>query len=185
MSEESTDDDTTNTEASADTAPAEQPDQEPAESQPEAPDTGTDWKAEADKWKAMARKHENRHLDALGLQPGELDTLRQQSTELDSLREQVTSRDSQITTAQQSLAAERLHTRLARAGVPTEDATAVIEHIDPSRLMEDGTPSESAIDAVAASLSRSVARGVDEDQGQSSPGPAVSADQWLRQKARK
>lgn len=182
-----------NTELSADTAPSQQPEHAATE---ESPDTGetedTDWQAEADKWKSLARKHENRHLDALGLEPGELDTLRQrssqldeQSTQLDQLREQVTSRDSQLVTAQQTLAAEKLHTRLARAGVPSDDAQAVIEHIDPSRLIEDGTPSETAIESVAASLSRSVARGVDEDQGQASASPAIAADQWLRKKARK
>jgi hypothetical protein len=35
-----------------------------------------DWKEEATKWKGLARKHEGRHLDALGLKPGELDQLR-------------------------------------------------------------------------------------------------------------
>lgn len=194
MSEETPDENTNNdenTEAAPDTA-GQQPQPE-ASTQDDAPDTGeTDWQAEADKWKSLARKHEKRHMDALGLEPGELDTLRQragqldeQSGQLEQLREQVTSRDSQLATAQHTLAAEKLHTRLARAGVPNEDAVAVIEHIDPSRLIEDGAPSETAIESVAASLSRSVARGVDEDQGQTSPSPATSADQWLRQKARK
>jgi len=45
-----------------------------AQQQPEA----TDWEAEAAKWQAMARKHEKRHLDALGFKSkDEIDHLRE------------------------------------------------------------------------------------------------------------
>jgi hypothetical protein len=45
-----------------------------AQQQPET----TDWEAEAAKWQAMARKHEKRHLDALGFKSkDEIDQLRQ------------------------------------------------------------------------------------------------------------
>lgn len=148
-----------------------QPEPEPAESA----DTGestegdeTDWKAEVDKWKALARKHEENA----------------QKVEKDR-DERVSSHENALTEAHNALASERLHTKLARAGMPEEDATALIEHLDPQRLLEDGQPSAKAIDAVAASLSRSLTRGVDEDQGQSSEAPSFSPDQWLRKKARR
>lgn len=143
-------------EQSADTAGAEQ-EQDPH--------------AEADKWKALARKHERENSKT--------------RRELDELREQVSTHENAVTEAHHALASERLHTKLARAGMPEEDAAALIEHIDPQRLVEDGKPSTKAIESVAASLSRSLTRGVDEDQGQASETPSISADQWLRKKARK
>lgn len=138
----------------------------------EADESDKDWKAEAEKWKALARKHEREKK------------AKANSSELDELREQVSSHETAATEARNALATERLHTKLARAGMPEDDATALIEHLDPSRLLEDGKPSTKAIDAVAASLSRSLTRGVDEDQGQTSEAPSFSPDQWLRKKAR-
>lgn len=126
---------------------------------------------EVDKWKSLARKHERENSKA--------------RRELDQLREQITSHETAEADAQNALASERLHTKLARAGMSEEDASALIEHIDPKRLVEDGKPSAKAIESVAASLSRSLTRGVDEDQGQTSETPSFSADQWLRKKARK
>lgn len=174
-------------EAAADTAATEDRNedfsagQESSEATEETADTAdqsdqdTDWKAEAEKWKALARKHEQNAKKAS----------KASSSELDELREQVSSHESDVTEARNALATERLHTKLARAGMPEEDATSLIEHLDPSRLLEDGQPSTKAIDAVAASLSRSLTRGVDEDQGQASEAPSFSPDQWLRKKARR
>lgn len=154
---ETAESDSSEGEQSADTAGAEQEQQDPH--------------AEADKWKALARKHERENSKT--------------RRELDELREQVSSHENAVTEAHHALASERLHTKLARAGMPEEDASALIEHIDPQRLVEDGKPSTKAIESVAASLSRSLTRGVDEDQGQASESPSISADQWLRKKARK
>ncbi len=127
--------------------------------------------AEVDKWKSLARKHERDNNKS--------------RRELDQLREEITSHETAVTDANNALASERLHTKLARAGMSEEDASALIEHIDSKRLVEDGKPSAKAIESVAASLSRSLTRGVDEDQGQTSETPSFSADQWLRKKARK
>lgn len=136
---------------------------------------GTDWKAEAEKWRALARKHETNAKGA-----------RQAREELDELRETVAKNDVAAVEAASSLASERLHTRLARAGMSQQDAESLVEHIDPMRLIENGKPSPKALDAVAASLARSLGRGsVDADQGQRSDAPQVSADDWLRRKARK
>lgn len=58
--------------AASQAAPGQQ--QAAAQQQPET----TDWEAEAAKWQAMARKHEKRHLDALGFKSkDEIDQLRQ------------------------------------------------------------------------------------------------------------
>lgn len=143
-----------------------------------------DLKTELDKWKAWARKHEENSRGADQARE-ERDQLREQVKELDELREQTSAQETAATEARHALASERLHTKLARAGVSEDDATALTEHIDPARLTEDGQPSAKAIDAVAASLSRSASRGVDEDQGQTSEAPSFSPDQWLRKKARR
>lgn len=185
MASENDNTDETEPEAAADTAATDEQTEHSStgqigEEEPAA-DTGaesdqdeTDWKAEAEKWKALARKHEQNEKKA-----------KADTSELDELREQVTNHETTITEARNALATERLHTKLARAGMPEDDATSLIEHLDPSRLLEDGQPSTKAIDAVAASLSRSLTRGVDEDQGQSSEAPSISPDQWLRKKARR
>lgn len=169
------------TEAGTDTeATSTEQDTEAQPDDEETPDTGeesesTDWKAEADKWKALARKHEAHAKKAD----------KAHSDELDHLREQANTQETAATEARHALAREQLHTKLARAGLSEDDATALTEHIDPVRLTEDGQPSAKAIDAVAASLSRSASRGVDEDQGQTSESPTFSPDQWLRKKARR
>lgn len=134
------------------------------------------WKEEADKWKRAAQKAEK-------VNKGEAGRL---NKELDQLREAVANHDSESVEAAGALATERLHTKLARAGVSEQDAGALLEHIDPLRLLNDGAPSSKAIDNVASSLARSLGRsGVDDDQGKRSDGNTFSADDWIRRKANK
>ena len=134
------------------------------------------WKSEAEKWKRAARKAER-------VNKGEAGKLNE---EVSKLRETVANHDSEAVEAAGNLAVERLHTKLARAGLSEQDATALLEHIDPLRLLNDGAPSSKAIDNVASSLTRSLGRsGVDDDQGKRSDGNTFSADDWIRRKAKK
>ena len=151
------------------------PEQESEQSDTDSAETDDkDWKAEADKWKALARKHEANAKGSKGLRD-----------EVTQLREQAENHEASIAEATSALAAERLHTRLARAGMSESDAAALIEHIDTNRLLDNGKPSAKAIESVAASLTRSLGRAsVDDDQGQRSSDPQFSADSWLRRKAR-
>lgn len=159
-------------ESSAEQAAAEQSEQDDTE----AEQSVDYWKAEADKWKRAARKAERKGGKA------EQDRANAEVTEL---RETVANHESDAVEAAGNLAAERLHTKLARAGVSEQDAAALLEHIDPLRLLADGAPSGEAIESVASSLSRSLGRsGVDDDQGKRSETSAFSADDWIRRKAR-
>lgn len=133
------------------------------------------WKSEAEKWKRAARRAEK-------INKGEAGRLNE---EVSKLRESVANHDSEVIDAAGTLAVERLHTKLARAGVSEQDASALLEHIDPLRLLNDGSPSSKAIDSVASSLTRSLGRsGVDDDQGKRSDGNTFSADDWIRRKAK-
>lgn len=133
------------------------------------------WKSEAEKWKRAARRAEK-------INKGEAGKL---NDEVAKLRETVANHDSESVEAAGNLAVERLHTKLARAGLSEQDAGALLEHIDPLRLLNDGSPSSKAIDSVASSLTRSLGRsGVDDDQGKRSDQSAFSADDWIRRKAR-
>lgn len=134
------------------------------------------WKSEAEKWKRAARKAER-------INKGEAGKLNEEVTKL---RETVANHDSEAVEAAGNLAVERLHTKLARAGLSEQDASALLEHIDPLRLLNEGAPSAKAIDNVASSLTRSLGRpGVDDDQGKRSDGTNFSADDWIRRKAKK
>jgi len=53
------------------TPPADPPN--PAASSAATADDGKDWKAEAEKWKDLARKHERRQLEALGFDPEQVE----------------------------------------------------------------------------------------------------------------
>lgn len=133
------------------------------------------WKSEAEKWKRAARRAEK-------INKGEAGRLNE---EVSKLRESVANHDSEVIDAAGTLAVERLHTKLARAGVSEQDASALLEHIDPLRLLNDGSPSSKAIESVASSLTRSLGRsGVDDDQGKRSDGSTFSADDWIRRKAK-
>ncbi len=165
-------------------------DHQPADQQSTSESSGTeteatDWKTEATKWKELARKHERRQLDALGLKPGELDQLRTDAGRTPDA-DRLSDAEAATAEARSSLVTERLHTKLARAGMSEGDAEALIAHIDTNRLLADGKPSEEAIDQVAGSLTRSLGRAssVDADQGQRSAEGPFSADAWLRNKAR-
>lgn len=90
--------DPTPTPASPPTAVAPEPPKPTPPATPAAPatgDDGTDWKAEAEKYKALSRKHERRQLEALGFDPETIEKIRSEqkdgksSSTLDALRERI------------------------------------------------------------------------------------------------
>ncbi|MCO1575357.1 hypothetical protein M8C13_06230 [Crossiella sp. SN42] len=84
------------------------------------------------------------------------------------------------------LAVERVHTRLARAGIGEAEAAALLSRVDPARLLADGAPDEAAITELADALTRPLMRTTaDPDQGAHGSAPAPTVDDWLRQQARR
>lgn len=114
-------------------------------------------------WRHQARRHEGRHLDALGLKPGELDTLRKAQADVEELRRsQMTEQELAIAAARDQAAAETRKTyggrlaeaefRAASAGAVTADVLRDLR-IDPSAYLTDaGEPDTTAIAAAVARL---------------------------------
>lgn len=111
------------------------------------PDTGADLTAELEKWKAQARKHEDR-AKANAAAAKELEQLKQQS---------MTDQEKAVEAAKAAARAEVLAevgasrvddaVRVALAGRPV-DVDALLEGLDRSRFLDDtGTPDRDAIGA--------------------------------------
>ncbi|WP_433038629.1 hypothetical protein [Actinomycetospora sp. CA-053990] len=132
--------------------------------QPETPaEPETDWKAEAEKWKGLARKHEERRQVDGWLSP---DDARKLSEERDQLRTATADTDALKLDAAQNLAVAKLEGRLARAGLSEADIEALAGAVDPTRLLADGAPSAEAITKVATALTRTAGVSTpDPDQG--------------------
>jgi len=124
--------------------PAPQPQNQPA---PEAPPSGgakpevTDWEAEATKWKALSRQHENKHLAALGFKSkDEIDQLRQAAqkyTEFeDAQKSEIQKAQERAQTFEQQLADERAQNARLLAAATHNIPPELIE------LLGAGTPDE-------------------------------------------
>lgn len=121
------------------------------ESTPEAdvtaPDTGDDLTAELSKWKAQARKHEER-AKANAAAAKELEKLREQSM-TDQERAVEEARKAARSEALAEVGSARVEdaVRVAAAGRPV-DVDALLEGLDRSRFLnEDGQPDRDAIAA--------------------------------------
>jgi len=157
---------------------------------PEAsPDTGeTDWKAlaeqaqaDAAKWKAQSRKHEDRaRTNAEAATKAK--TVEQQ---LDDLRKAMAERDVADVARAGRLALTQVHARLAEAGLARGDVDGLLELVDPMSLLADGEPDDKAIDKLAKSLSRIAGRTTpdrDQGRGRGSGGP-VDMNTLIRRQA--
>jgi hypothetical protein len=136
-----------------------------------------DWQAEAEKWQALARKHEDRSK-ANAEAAKELEKVR---------REQLTETEKAIAAARDEergkvttefarrLAAERFRGLATAAGVPADDITADLEDRDLSRYVDPATgePDDTRIAAAVKRLTPSRPAGVSPaDLGQGSRGGA-------------
>lgn len=135
----------------------------PAAASPPASEPEKDWQAEAEKWRTLARKHEDRRKVDGWLSPDDAKAL---AEERDSLRTATADVDSLKLDAAQELAVARLQTRLARSGLSDEDVEALSSAVDPSRLLAEGAPSSEAIGKIATALTRRAGVSTpDPDQG--------------------
>lgn len=147
--------------------------------QPAKPDT--DWQAEAEKWKKFARTHE----EAKKANKAEADRLKAEFEQFKA------SAQSEKESVQLSIASERavdkLHMRLARAGMDEETATALLGVIDSSKLLAEGKPNDEAIETAAQAIVRNHGTVTpDPDLGQRDTGnPKKNMDDIIRAAARR
>lgn len=131
----------------------------------------TDWKAEAEKWKTLARKHEDRAKANAGAAK-ELEQVRAATmteTEKAVAEAEQRGRSSALVEAGPRLA--RAEFRATAAGrVDKETLDAYLEDVDLRKfLREDGEPDAKAIEARVSKLAGSP-RGTDFDGGARAPG---------------
>jgi hypothetical protein len=100
---------------------------------------------------------------------------------VESLQREQAERDAAAVQEKADLAAERLHAKLVRGGLSDGDATALVETIDPLRLLADGRPSAQEIDKVAKTLTKIGTRSqADPDQGARGGNAAPSMNELIR-----
>lgn len=155
----------------------------------------TDWEAEAAKWKALARQHENRSLGALGFKSKqEIDDLRaaaQKHQEYeDAQKSELQRATEQAQTYQQQLETERANSaRLMAAathGIPPELITS-IAGTSPEDIDKNAAALAAYLESrSAAAQPAAVQRPVESLTPGAAPGSQqapASADQWIRQMA--
>lgn len=134
--------------------PATPPVTPPPSSPPPATD-GTDYKAlaekaqaDAAKWQALSRKHEDRAKANAEAAAG-AKTVEQQ---LEELRKQNAERDVADVVRTGRMAMTQVQARLAEHGFARADVAGLLELVDPVTLLKDGEPDESAIKKLTESL---------------------------------
>jgi hypothetical protein len=165
-------------ESQPDTGTADTPTDTPTE---QAPDTGTDLAAEVAKWKALARKHEEKSK-ALAPAAKELETLKQQTmTELE--KAVATAKTEARAEVLREVGASRVDDalRVALAGRPV-DVDALLDGLDRSRFLDsEGQPDRDAIaswvDRIAPAQDPTAPAVV--DLGQGNRGGAAGSDMAL------
>ena len=134
-----------------------QPQSQPqAPSQPEEPgdgdaEDGKDWKAEAEKWRNLARKHERKHLAALGFQSKEeLDALRERAQKYAEIEEAQKSEIQKATERAQEYERQLREVRVANARL----IAAATYNIPPELIDHLAGSTEDEINASAEALAR-------------------------------
>lgn len=125
--------------------------------------------ADAEKWKNLARKHEDRarqNADAAS----KAKTVEEQ---LGELRKSLADRDAADVVRNGRLAKMQVQAKLAEAGFSSDDVSGLLEHVDTSSLLKDGEPDNGAIGKLAESLAKVGGRATpDRDQGRRSSSDA-------------
>ena len=150
----------------------------------EAPDTGPDLNAELEKWKAAARKHEDR-AKANAKAAQELEQLKTAS--MSDLEKAVAQAKAEARTQTLvELGSERVAdaVRVAAAG-RSVDVDALLDGLDRSRfLTDDGTPDREAIEAWVERIAPKPTEGTFPDLGQGARGAtdtrALNGDPLLK-----
>lgn len=162
---------------------------QPAESgKPAEP---TDWEAEAAKWKSLARRHEGKHLDALGFKSkDEITQLRQAAQKYGEFEETQKSEIQRATeraqTFEQQLADERAQNARLLAAAAHSIPPELIELLGSGTAEEIGARAEvlaERLKAAAPALAPASQRPVESLTPGAAPASAVatSPDDWIRQ----
>lgn len=174
--------------------PAQQPQNQPA---PGAQPSGdgkpevTDWEAEATKWKALSRQHENKHLAALGLKSkGELDELRQTAQKYqefeDAQKSEIQKANERAQSVEQQLADERAQNARLLAAATHNIPPELIELLGSGTAEEIGARAEvlaERLKAVAPPPAPASARPVESLTPGAAPASSAGGatpDQWIR-----
>jgi hypothetical protein len=139
-----------------------------------------DWKAEAEKWRILARKHEDRaKQNAQAVSKAK--TVEQQ---LADLRGQLEERDKRDVERNGRLAMAKLDAQLAKAGIERADVDGLLKRIKGADLLADGEPDDKAIGELADSLMKVAGRATpDPDQGKQGGKAPLDMNQLIRRAA--
>lgn len=118
--------------------------------------------ADSDRWKSLARKHEDR-AKTNAEAASKAKTVEEQLAELNK---KLTERDAADLTRSGRLAVTQVQANLASSGFKPDDVAGLLDLIDPSVLLTDGEPDKAAIDKLTKSLIKVGGRVTpDPDQG--------------------
>lgn len=153
-----------------------------------------DWEAEAAKWKSLARRHEGKHLDALGFKSkDEIDQLRQAAQKYGEFEETQKSEIQKATeraqTFEQQLADERAQNARLLAAATHNIPPELIELLGSGTAEQIGARAEvlaERLKAAAPPPAPASQRPVESLTPGAAPSSAapVTADDWIRQMAR-
>jgi len=152
-------------------------------------DTGdqTDWKAEAakaaadaEKWRALARKHESRAKDNADA-ASKAKTIEER---LAAAEKALTDRDVADVERNARLALAQVRTQVANSGFKPDEVAGLFGALDPMRLLTDGEPDAKAIDQLAKDITRAAGRATfDRDQGRKGGDGPVDMNTLIRRAA--
>lgn len=183
--------------AQAPTPPAAAPAPVPAAPVPpaagESPAGPTDWEAEAAKWKSLARRHEGKHLDALGFKSrDEIDQLRQSAQKYSEFEETQKSEIQKATdraqTFEQQLADERAQNARLLAAATHNIPPELIELLGSGTAEQIGARAEVLAERLKAAIppappaSQRPVESLTPGAAPPSAAPA-DADAWIRKMA--
>lgn len=159
----------------------------PPPSTPPAVTDGTDYKAlaaaaaaETEKWKGLARKHEDRAKANAEAAAG-AKTVEQQ---LEEMRKVIADRDVADVSRSGRMAMTTVQAQLAGQGFSPDDVAGLLEQIDPVRLLKDGEPDDGAIKKLVESLIKVGGRTTpDRDQGQRGGNGPLDMNALIRRRA--
>lgn len=150
-----------------------------------------DWEAEATKWKALSRQHENKHLSALGFKSkDEIAQLRQAAQKYGEFEEtqksEIQKANERAQTVEQQLADERAQNARLLAAAAHSIPPELIELLGSGTAEEIGARAEvlaERLKAAAPALAPASQRPVESLTPGAAPASAVatSPDDWIRQ----
>lgn len=147
----------------------------------------TDWKAaaekaqaDAEKYKALSRKHEDR-AKSNAEAASKAKTVEEQ---LEEMRKVFAERDLADVKKAGRLARTQVEAKVAESGFSASDVAPLLDRIDPGSLLKDGEPDPKEIAAVVASLIKAGGRTTpDRDQGKRGGDGPLDMNALIRRRA--